>query len=172
MDERASELSWIAQRSAVAEKKTQWQKPSLLAFLREYLSKDLNQKTPWPSSITMLSVSLPERRWRSGWGFRFVLQLLTQLNGKVCYWHTFRGNGGGVYTVGLYWRVDMFGEGTIQRPWDDGSNSLENAKRRLRVAFEFFQRYAAFFSIHKICLAWGWNTTLFMTETLHQKGKT
>lgn len=35
---------------------------------------------------------------------------------------------------------DMFGEGTIQRPWDDGTESVENAKRRLRVAFEFIKR--------------------------------
>ena len=26
------------------------------------------------------------------------------------------------------------------RPWDDGSDSLENAKRRLRAGFEFFQK--------------------------------
>ncbi|KAH3759417.1 xylose isomerase [Pelomyxa schiedti] len=47
----------------------------------------------------------------------------------VCYWHTFRGNG-----------LDMFGQGTINRPWDDGSNSLDNAIRRIRVAFDFMQR--------------------------------
>jgi len=48
---------------------------------------------------------------------------------SVCYWHTFRGNG-----------TDMFGSGTIERPWDDGSESVENAKRRMTVAFEFFKR--------------------------------
>jgi xylose isomerase len=47
----------------------------------------------------------------------------------VCYWHTFRGVGS-----------DIFGPGTIQRPWEDGTDSLENAKRRLRVAFEFFSK--------------------------------
>ncbi len=26
------------------------------------------------------------------------------------------------------------------RPWDDGTSSIENAKRRVRVAFEFFQK--------------------------------
>eukprot|EP00750_Incisomonas_marina_P013298 INCI17283.2.p1 GENE.INCI17283.2~~INCI17283.2.p1 ORF type:complete len:454 (-),score=82.56 INCI17283.2:1112-2473(-) len=47
----------------------------------------------------------------------------------VCYWHTFRGSG-----------ADPFGFGTLPRPWDDGSNTVENAKRRVRVAFEFFAK--------------------------------
>lgn len=48
---------------------------------------------------------------------------------SVCYWHTFRGVG-----------LDPFGFATIDRPWDDGSNELNNAKRRLRAAFEFFSK--------------------------------
>ncbi len=48
---------------------------------------------------------------------------------SVCYWHTFRGTGS-----------DPFGPGTIKRPWDDGSNSVDNAKRRMDAAFEFFQK--------------------------------
>ncbi|KAH9523596.1 hypothetical protein Btru_040415 [Bulinus truncatus] len=48
---------------------------------------------------------------------------------SVCFWHTFRGTG-----------VDPFGFPTLDRPWDDGSNSLENAKRRLRAGFEFFTK--------------------------------
>lgn len=47
----------------------------------------------------------------------------------VCYWHTFRGAG-----------VDIFGAATIQRHWDDGSQSMENAARRLRAAFEFMHK--------------------------------
>ncbi|TWT84366.1 Xylose isomerase [Planctomycetes bacterium CA13] len=47
----------------------------------------------------------------------------------VCYWHTFRGTGG-----------DPFGGGTMQRPWDDGSESIENACNRAKVAFEFFEK--------------------------------
>ena len=35
----------------------------------------------------------------------------------VVYWHTFRGTGS-----------DPFGAGTMQRPWDDGSNSVSNAQ--------------------------------------------
>lgn len=45
---------------------------------------------------------------------------------SVCYWHTFRGVG-----------ADPFGQGTISRSWDDGTNSVENAKQRLRIAFRF-----------------------------------
>ncbi|HBN77104.1 MAG TPA: xylose isomerase [Planctomycetaceae bacterium] len=48
---------------------------------------------------------------------------------SVCYWHTFRGTGG-----------DPFGPGTMVRPWDDGSDSIDNALKRVDVAFEFFQK--------------------------------
>jgi len=51
---------------------------------------------------------------------------------SVCYWHTFRGTGS-----------DPFGAGTLQRPWDDGTDSLENAQKRVRVAFEFFEKLGA-----------------------------
>jgi xylose isomerase len=50
----------------------------------------------------------------------------------VVYWHTFRGTGS-----------DPFGAGTMQRPWDDGSNSVENAQKRVRVAFEFIEKLGA-----------------------------
>ncbi len=44
----------------------------------------------------------------------------------ACYWHTMRN--------GL---ADPFGAPTAQMPWDDGSNSLDNAKRRADAFFEF-----------------------------------
>ena len=50
----------------------------------------------------------------------------------VVYWHTFRGTGS-----------DPFGMGTMQRPWDDGSNSVKNAQKRVRVAFEFIAKLGA-----------------------------
>lgn len=50
----------------------------------------------------------------------------------VVYWHTFRGTGS-----------DPFGPGTMQRPWDDGSNSVVNAQNRARVAFEFIEKLDA-----------------------------
>jgi xylose isomerase len=56
----------------------------------------------------------------------------------VCYWHTFRGTG-----------VDPFGAATLQRPWDDGSNSVENAIKRVDVAFEFIEKLGCpFYAFH------------------------
>src|SRR5271163_2930708 len=57
---------------------------------------------------------------------------------SVVYWHTFRGRG-----------VDVFGAPTMRRPWDDNSDSLDNARRRARVAFEFIQKLGApFYAFH------------------------
>jgi xylose isomerase len=57
---------------------------------------------------------------------------------SVVYWHTFRGTGG-----------DPFGPGTALRPWEDGSDSVENAKNRARVAFEFIDKLTApFYAFH------------------------
>ena len=57
---------------------------------------------------------------------------------SVVYWHTFRNNG-----------ADPFGMPTLQRPWDDGSDSLDNAKRRLDVAFEFMSKLGVpYFAFH------------------------
>jgi len=57
---------------------------------------------------------------------------------SVVYWHTFRGRGS-----------DMFGAPTMLRPWDDQSDSLDNARRRARVAFEFFEKLGApFYAFH------------------------
>jgi xylose isomerase len=61
-----------------------------------------------------------------------------QLRFSVVYWHTFRGTGS-----------DPFGMGTMQRPWDDGSNSVANAQNRARVAFEFISKLGApFYAFH------------------------
>src|SRR5262245_65528510 len=57
---------------------------------------------------------------------------------SVVYWHTFRGTGS-----------DPFGPGTMHRPWEDGSDSVENAQRRARVAFEFIEKLGApFYAFH------------------------
>ncbi|HEX5105256.1 MAG TPA: xylose isomerase [Pirellulaceae bacterium] len=61
-----------------------------------------------------------------------------QLRFAVVYWHTFRGTGS-----------DPFGAATMQRPWDDGSDSVENAQRRARAAFEFIEKLGApFYAFH------------------------
>jgi len=57
---------------------------------------------------------------------------------SVVYWHTFRNV-----------LSDPFGAGTAIRPWDDGSNSVENACRRARVAFEFIEKLGApYYAFH------------------------
>jgi len=47
----------------------------------------------------------------------------------VAYWHTFRGTGS-----------DPFGPATMKRPWEDGTDSVEMAIKRVRVAFEFMEK--------------------------------
>lgn len=48
--------------------------------------------------------------------------------------------------AGAYWHVmrndlsDPFGGGTAHMPWDDGSNSVENALKRVDVFFEFLDK--------------------------------
>jgi xylose isomerase len=50
----------------------------------------------------------------------------------VAYWHTFRGTGS-----------DPFGPGTMKRPWEDGTDSVDMAVKRVRVAFEFIDKLGA-----------------------------
>jgi xylose isomerase len=59
---------------------------------------------------------------------------------SVVYWHTMCGTGS-----------DMFGWGTWDRPWDKGTadNSIERAKRRVPVFFEFCEKLGApFYAWH------------------------
>ncbi len=57
---------------------------------------------------------------------------------SVVYWHTFRGTG-----------ADPFGPGTMLRPWDDGTDSVDNAINRVRAAFEFMEKLGApFYAFH------------------------
>ncbi|XP_051150160.1 xylose isomerase [Andrographis paniculata] len=48
---------------------------------------------------------------------------------SVAFWHTFRGTG-----------LDPFGAPTKMWPWEDGTNSLAMAKRRMRANFEFIEK--------------------------------
>lgn len=57
---------------------------------------------------------------------------------SVAYWHTFRGTG-----------ADPFGPGCAVRPWEDGTDSVEMAIRRVRVAFEFMEKLGVgFYCFH------------------------
>jgi xylose isomerase len=51
---------------------------------------------------------------------------------SIAYWHAFRGVG-----------ADPFGPGTINRPWEKGSDPVSIAKVRLDAGFEFFQKIRA-----------------------------
>lgn len=48
---------------------------------------------------------------------------------SVAYWHAMRNP-----------LADPFGPGTAERPWDDGTESVGNAQRRVWAAFEFMQK--------------------------------
>jgi len=57
---------------------------------------------------------------------------------SVAYWHTFRGTG-----------LDPFGPGTMLRPWEGKSDTVDNAVQRARVAFEFIEKLGApFYCFH------------------------
>lgn len=57
---------------------------------------------------------------------------------SVAYWHTMRGTG-----------ADPFGSGTMVRPWEGKSDTVENAVNRARVAFEFIEKLGApFYCFH------------------------
>ncbi|MBO7723684.1 MAG: xylose isomerase, partial [Thermoguttaceae bacterium] len=54
------------------------------------------------------------------------------------FWHTMRMNGS-----------DPFGSATMLRPWDDGTDSIENARKRVRVFFEFLEKMSIpFYCFH------------------------
>jgi len=56
----------------------------------------------------------------------------------VAYWHTFRGGG-----------ADPFGPPTAVRPWEGPVDNVENAKNRVRVAFEFMEKLGVeFYCFH------------------------
>ena len=52
-----------------------------------------------------------------------------QLRFAACYWHTMRN--------GL---SDPFGAATARMPWDDGTDSLDNCRRRADAFFEFLRK--------------------------------
>ncbi len=57
---------------------------------------------------------------------------------SVVYWHTFRGRGS-----------DPFGAGTAIRPWDNDTETVDNAKKRARAAFEFIEKLGApYYAFH------------------------
>jgi len=55
------------------------------------------------------------------------------------------------YNVTIVVGADPFGSMTLKRKWDDLSDSLDNAQRRLRVAFEFMSKLGVkFYTFHDV----------------------
>ena len=55
--------------------------------------------------------------------------MLEHFRFAVAYWHTMRGSGS-----------DPFGPGCAVRPWEDGTDSVAMAQKRVGVAFEFMEK--------------------------------
>ncbi len=80
---------------------------------------------------------------------------------SVVYWHTMRGTGS-----------DPFGPGTAVRPWDDGSNSVENAQNRARVCFEIVEKLGApYYAFHDRDVAPEGNTLAESNQNLDAVAK-
>ncbi|TNH05109.1 xylose isomerase [Testudinibacter sp. TR-2022] len=61
----------------------------------------------------------------------------------VCYWHTFCWNG-----------TDMFGSGSLDRPWQHALPPLEAAKQKADIAFEFIKKLnVPYYCFHDIDVA-------------------
>jgi xylose isomerase len=50
----------------------------------------------------------------------------------VCYWHSFNWNG-----------ADIFGDGTLDRPWLTAADPLQGAEQKMAAAFEFMSKLGA-----------------------------
>ncbi|KGQ70113.1 xylose isomerase [Chelonobacter oris] len=61
----------------------------------------------------------------------------------VCYWHTFCWNG-----------TDMFGSGSLERPWQQTAAPLDAAKQKADIAFEFLKKLnVPYYCFHDIDIA-------------------
>ena len=61
-----------------------------------------------------------------------------QLRFAVCYWHSFNWSGS-----------DVFGSGTLYRPWLEEGEPMQQAQAKLAAAFEFMEKLGApFFCFH------------------------
>lgn len=66
--------------------------------------------------------------------------MIEHLRWSVCYWHSFCAPG-----------ADMFGAGTMERPWMGAGDPMELAALKAEAAFEFFSKMGApFFCFHDV----------------------
>ena len=65
--------------------------------------------------------------------------MVDHLRPGVCFWHSFAWPG-----------MDMFGIGTLDRPWlAGGGDDMADARRKMAVAFEFFSKLGTpFYCFH------------------------
>ena len=70
--------------------------------------------------------------------------LREHLRFAVCYWHSFNWDG-----------FDIFGEGTLDRPWLDGAvDPMKAAEHKMAAAFEFMEKLGApFWTFHDFDIA-------------------
>ena len=62
---------------------------------------------------------------------------------SIAFWHTFQGNG-----------TDMFGTGTVVRPWDSIHDAIDRAKARMEANFELCEKLQVpFFCFHDTDIA-------------------
>ena len=61
----------------------------------------------------------------------------------VCYWHTFCWSG-----------TDMFGFGSLDRSWQKHAGTLDAAKQKVEIAFEFFTKLGVpYYCFHDVDIA-------------------
>ena len=76
----------------------------------------------------------------------------------AAYWHTMRNP-----------LADPFGVGTARMPWDDGSDSIDNAVRRVDVFFEFLQKLGIeYYCFHDRDVAPEMETLAASSDALHR----
>ncbi len=61
----------------------------------------------------------------------------------TCYWHSFNWNG-----------FDIFGDGTLDRPWLTAADAMAGAEQKMAAAFEFFEKLTVpFWCFHDLDIA-------------------
>ena len=107
--------------------------------------------TPFFDSVDSISYGGPDStdplafRWYDADRVVLGTTMAEHLRIGVCYWHSFTWDG-----------FDIFGDGTLDRPWlnDSSTDPMDAARTKMATAFEFFEKLGApFFSFHDIDIA-------------------
>eukprot|EP01018_Ginkgo_biloba_P015161 Gb_01664 [translate_table: standard] len=114
----------IADMTCLAEPGTESEFGTYQAWEGEFFPGIPHIKYEGPSSKNPLAY-----KWYNAEEEIFGKKMKDWLRFSVAFWHTFRGNGG-----------DPFGAPTKNWPWEDGTNSLAMALRRMKANFEFLTK--------------------------------